>query len=76
MKRALVICNEQARGAGLEFQYVLNCHDEWQAEVREDHAEQFAVISSAAIRQAGEYYNLRCPLAGTSHIGNSWGETH
>ena len=76
MKRALVICNEQAKGAGLDFCFVGNIHDEIQAEVREDHAEQFAVIAATAIRQAGEYYSLRCPLAGTSTIGNSWGETH
>jgi DNA polymerase I len=76
MKRALVILYEDAKSVGLDFQAIGNIHDEIQCEVREDHAEQFAVIASVAIRKAGEYYNLRCPLSGTSKIGNNWQETH
>ena len=76
MKRALVIATNEAKGAGLEFQWVGNIHDEFQAEVREDHAEQFAVIAATSVRQAGEYYNLRCPTKGTSVVGDNWGETH
>jgi DNA polymerase-1 len=29
-----------------------------------------------AIRDAGDYYNMRCPLDGEYKIGDSWAETH
>jgi len=29
-----------------------------------------------AIKQAGELFNLRCPLAGEYHVGKNWGEVH
>ena len=29
-----------------------------------------------AIKQAGDYYNLRCPLDGEYKVGTSWAQTH
>lgn len=51
-------------------------HDECQFECAEQIAEQFAVEATALIEKAGEYYNLRIPLAGEYKIGNNWAETH
>ena len=28
------------------------------------------------IREAGVKLNLKCPLAGSYHVGSSWAETH
>jgi DNA polymerase I-like protein with 3'-5' exonuclease and polymerase domains len=80
MKKALVIlydaCLALGWKHGVEFAFVANVHDEFQAEVREDLAEQFGKLASDAIRLAGEAFGLKCPLAGAYAIGSNWAETH
>jgi hypothetical protein len=76
MKRALVIMDQCARQSKLEYRFVGNIHDEVQAEVLRAHAERFGRIASASIVAAGQYYNLRCPLAGSHQIGPDWSQTH
>ena len=76
MKRGLVILNDKALEKGLDFKFVANIHDEWQVEVREDHAETFGALAVQSIIDAGEYYNMKCPLDGEYKIGDNWSETH
>ena len=80
MKRALVILDASLRGAGYEpgkdFEFVANVHDEFQIEVSEEFAEDIGNMATQAIEEAGEYYHMRCPMAGEYKIGNSWKETH
>lgn len=80
MKRALVILDEDLRSsnyvAGVDFEFVLNVHDEFQIECLPQHAEDIGEKAADAIRKAGEYYKLRCPLAGSYAVGKSWCETH
>ena len=76
MKEALVILDEAATAAALDYKFVGNIHDEIQAEVHEDDAEAFARLAEYAMQKAGENLNLRCPLRGTATIGNNWSETH
>jgi DNA polymerase I-like protein with 3'-5' exonuclease and polymerase domains len=76
MKRALVIMDQCARQSKLEYRFVGNIHDEVQAEVLRAHAERFGRIASASIVAAGQYYILRCPLAGSHQIGPDWSQTH
>jgi DNA polymerase-1 len=76
MKRALIIAYDNASQEGLDFNLVGNIHDEYQCEVLEEHATRWAEIAAEAITSAGEYYHLRCPLKGTSTIGDTWAETH
>lgn len=76
MKRALVIFYKDLRAAGIEPAFVLNIHDEWQIETDVDKAEQVGKMGAEAIRKAGEYYKMRCPLAGEYKIGLNWAETH
>ena len=80
MKQALV----RAYGAllargwvhGREFAFVVNVHDEFQKETNDDIAEEVGQIVADAIRQAGEDFGLRCPLAGAYDVGRTWAETH
>lgn len=51
-------------------------HDEFQCEVREDIAEEFARLAEQCIVDAGEFYNIQCPHKGESDIGDNWSETH
>lgn len=76
MKQALLLLDTWATAAGLDYMFVGNIHDEFQAEVREDHAEEFARLAERAIAEAGKTFNLRCPLSGSATIGNTWKETH
>jgi hypothetical protein len=61
---------------GVEYGFVANVHDEIQAEVREDIAEEFAALAEKAIVVAGEYLNISCPHAGEADIGENWWDTH
>lgn len=80
MKRALIILHNDllAKGweFGREFAYVLNVHDEIQAEVKPELAEEYSTIAVEAIRKAGVYYGFRCPLDGEAKIGLNWRDTH
>ena len=76
MKKALTILNKRAIMEGLDFKFVGNIHDEFQSEVLTDHAERFGQLAIDSIKEAGQYYDLRCPLDAESKIGNNWAETH
>lgn len=84
MKLALVIADWylQAEGlvpiglGGTDYEFVLNIHDEIQAEVNPEHAEKVGEALASAINAAGEYFSFQCPLAGEYAIGNNWSETH
>ena len=76
MKRALIIFDELIKENNLLANCVANVHDEWQVEVLEEEAEQLGQLGVDAIRAAGVYYNLNCPLDGEYKIGGNWSETH
>lgn len=61
---------------GVDYGFVANVHDEFQAEVRADLAEEFAALGCEAIRYAGEYLNIQCEHKGEYSIGDNWFETH
>lgn len=74
MKMALVLLDEAADNS--RFNFILNVHDEYQAEVDEGYAEEFGELAVWAIQEAGRKLKLRCPLDGEYKIGQSWQETH
>ena len=76
MKRALIILNKEANARNLDFKFVANIHDEWQIEVHESHAEYIGRLGVEAIKEAGKYYNMKCPLDAEYNIGDNWSETH
>lgn len=80
MKKALCVLYQSLLDKGwkqgIDFAFVLNIHDEYQAEVREDLINEYKVMAVEAIRKAGEYFKFRCPLDGEAKVGNNWAETH
>ena len=76
MKRALVLLNKYAILKGIDYKIIGNIHDEIQTEVLETEAKLFGEIAVKAIQEAGETFNLNCPLDGEYKIGASWNETH
>jgi DNA polymerase I-like protein with 3'-5' exonuclease and polymerase domains len=61
---------------GREYAFVANIHDEFQAEVIPQHAEDFGKLAVKAIRVAGKELKLNVQLDGEYKVGNTWAETH
>ena len=76
MKKALVLFDNKVRANKWAVKYVANVHDEAQLECPKDIAEEVGKAFKQSIIEAGEHYNLRCPLDGEYKIGNNWRETH
>jgi len=76
MKKALVILNDVLKLNAVEYKFVANIHDEWQLEVKESQADFVGELAVKSIIQAGEEFNLRCPMDGEYKIGRDWSETH
>ena len=60
----------------LDAKFVANIHDEWQVEVKTEHAEEFGQLAVQAIKDSGDYYEMVCPLDAQYKIGEDWSETH
>jgi len=81
MKKALVLCDEalqQEHGfvPGVDYEFVLNVHDEFQITARPEIAETIGETAAWSIGAAGEHFNFVIPQEGAYDIGNSWAETH
>ena len=61
-----------------EYLKVGDFHDEAQAEVKNNSEiiELYSNLSVQSIQQAGEHFNLRCPLDAEAMVGQNWAETH
>ncbi len=82
MKKALYIADETMKRDGLiqgiDYEFILNIHDEWQLEVV-DNINTCVIIKDIVIRsieEAGEFYSFPCPMKGNAVIGKNWSETH
>ena len=51
-------------------------HDELNYECYRRDCEQLAKWLELAAKMAGEYYNLRCPIAAEAKIGSTWADVH
>ena len=76
MKKSLTILDEYAKIYEIDYKFVGNIHDEFQAEVKEDQAEKFGWLAVECIKAAGIKFNLRCPLDGEYKVGKTWADTH
>jgi DNA polymerase-1 len=76
MKRALIILNDALKKNNLDAHFVANVHDEWQIETWHEDVDSLGELAVDAIRKAGAYYKLNCPLDGEYKAGNNWSETH
>jgi DNA polymerase-1 len=80
MKQATVELSRSLTEIGLsrgsDWEFVAHVHDEFQMEVRPQHAETVKSASVTAIREAGRILGFRCPLDGEARAGANWAETH
>lgn len=79
MKKALVICDSMLQDKyvpGIDYEFVLNVHDEWQIECNAEYAKDIGETSVLAMEQAGRDLKFPCPITGEYKIGKRWNETH
>ena len=76
MKIACVLLSDALKAAKIPHKFLGNIHDEWQITTPVNYAEQVGIMGVQAIRDAGTFLKLKCPLDGEYKIGNNWSETH
>ena len=76
MKQALVLLEKHLLRAGVFYKFVANVHDEWQIETKPEMADTVGKLAVQSIREAGEHFQLRCPLDGEYKYGRTWRDTH
>lgn len=81
MKHAMVdfrrAATERGWVWGRDYAQVLWVHDEFQFEVyRPEIAEELGKLASQVISDVGVKLGIRCPLAGSYAIGETWDATH
>lgn len=76
MKRALFIMWQSLKMRQIPYGFCANVHDEWQIETPPEHAEEVGELGRAAIKRAGIYFKMRCPLDGEYRVGRTWKDTH
>jgi DNA polymerase-1 len=76
MKQALVILDDKLKQYKLPAKFVANVHDEWQIECAAWAADAVGKCAVQSIVEAGEFFQMKCPLDGEYKVGNNWAETH
>jgi len=76
MRTAMIFAYKMMKKKGIEFPLVGLIHDEFQNECNKDVASQVEECYIKGIRQAGDYYKLKCPMDGEGKTGLSWAQTH
>jgi DNA polymerase-1 len=75
MKKALTIWRRKA--ISIPHKLLAWPHDEWQTELNTlEDAHTLGKIQASSIVEAGEYFNLFCPMGGEYKVGTNWAETH
>ena len=75
-KRWMVMTNEVVKSNKWKAHQVLFCHDELQFETEEQYVNDLKFSLLWAAQSAGEYYNLRIPIAAEAKSGSNWSEVH
>ena len=73
-KRWMVIANDAIHN--VHTHQLAFVHDELQYETLQEDAVNLGNLLEEAAKMAGEYYNLRCPIAAEAKTGKNWAEVH
>ena len=83
MKKTLEFFDDSIQGEGfkpgLDYEYILNVHDEIQLEIFEATTKKqdfFSIKAVESIKSAGKYYDLKTELDVEIKFGINWYETH
>ena len=72
-KRWMVLANENLPKTARQLAFI---HDELQFEVESQEVDDLKFLLELTAVQAGEYYNMRCPVAAESKSGTTWADVH
>ncbi len=73
-KRWMVIANDAIKHSNThQLAFV---HDELQYETTAEECGNLMILLEQSAKLAGEYYNLRCPIAAEAKTGKNWAEVH
>ena len=61
---------------GKDWAMVAHIHDEMQLQVKENIAHEVGRLAVQSVKEAGEKFELRCPLDAEYKIGKNWADTH
>jgi DNA polymerase I-like protein with 3'-5' exonuclease and polymerase domains len=75
-KRWMVIANDLFKKNNVHTHQLAFVHDELQYECETKSIIRLKYGLEASAILAGEYYNLRCPIAAESKHGNTWADVH
>ena len=75
-RRWMLINQETLKEANLCCSQLAYIHDELQFECEPKHSKDLATSLVYSAAAAGEYYNMRLPIAAEAKIGNNWAEVH
>jgi DNA polymerase-1 len=80
MKQALVILDrtlaDHGLKHGLDYEFLVNAHDEAQAEVLPEKREKYIELALASVPAAGLLLKVKCPLKAEAKTGRTWAECH
>ena len=74
-KRWMVIADDNLKHDKHTHQLAF-VHDELQYETKPEYADEIMSVLEISAKLAGEYYNLRCPIAAEAKTGNTWADVH
>lgn len=82
MKKALWFADTDLQAAelkpGIDYEFILNVHDEFQLEVTNEKeiVDKVCEIVQNSIKKAGESFDFPCEMKGSVKVGSNWSETH
>ena len=75
-KRWMVATHDHIKEMDLCCNQLAFIHDELQFESKPEHVDDLKCLLVLSAAEAGEYYNMRIPVAAEAKDGSSWADTH
>ncbi len=75
-KRWMVLNNTAAKQLNIPCNQLAFIHDELQFETHQNYADSLSTCLERTAGDAGQYYNLRIPIAAEAKQGHSWADVH
>lgn len=75
-KVSTILIYKAMKREGIRGHFVINMHDEIQAEIHQEDVDKYSKIVLECYIKAGEYFDLNIPIEGEAKVGSNWAETH
>ena len=75
-KKWMVITHDHIKEMDLHCNQLAFIHDELQYESKPEHVDDLKSLLVLSAAEAGEYYNMRIPVAAEAKDGLTWADTH